>query len=61
MYFKKHIRGLTPQAINSDPTHAHGAGIVPAAENLLHLFMGACVMCMIKSAVHNLACDHVIK
>ena len=28
---------IKPQAIKSDPAHAHGAGIVPAAENLLHL------------------------
>ena len=32
---------LKPQAINSDPAHAHGAGIVPAAEDLLDLIGGA--------------------
>ena len=31
---------IKPQAIKSDPAHAHGAGIVPAAENLLHLVGG---------------------
>ena len=33
--------GVLLQAIDSDPAHAHGAGIVPAAQNLLDLLRRA--------------------